>query len=80
MFTLNSAAAPEFFLVHAFVDKIWNDWQKKSCAHMYAFFPTVKEPMPDTTTMPSDVIDLNSLPGNIQVIYQSSAVKRRRGK
>ena len=32
---LDSAAAPEFFLLHAMVDKIWDDWQKKSTRHLY---------------------------------------------
>ena len=81
MFTLNAAAAPEFFLVHAFVDKIWDDWQKKSCAHKYAFLYTVDEGLPSSSgTMPYEVVDLSSLPGGVQVKYKSSAVKRRRGK
>ncbi|KAJ7370850.1 hypothetical protein OS493_029394 [Desmophyllum pertusum] len=35
----NSANAPEFFLHHAFIDKIWADWQEKSSAHRNAYFP-----------------------------------------
>ena len=31
----DSAAAPEFFPLHSMVDKIWDDWQKKSARHMY---------------------------------------------
>ena len=42
MCTPESASAPEFFLHHAFVDKVWDDWQKKSSAHKYAYFPTVQ--------------------------------------
>ena len=80
MFTFNSAAAPEFFFVHAFVDKLWDDWQKKSDAHKNVFFPTVKEIMPETEIMPEKVIDLSSLPGGVRVKYISNAVKRRRGK
>ena len=80
MFTSNSAAAPEFFLVHAFVDKIWDDWQKKSEEHKNAFFPTVDQIMPCTKIRPNDVIDLYNLPGDVKVKYESVAEKRRRGR
>ena len=33
-----SANAPEFFLHHAFIDKIWADWQEKSTRHLDAYF------------------------------------------
>ena len=33
MRTFDSANAPEFFLHHNFVDKMWADWQSKSVAH-----------------------------------------------
>ena len=79
MFTFNSAAAPEFFLVHAFVDKLWDDWQKKSEQHKNAFFPSVTDIMPETGILAKDVIDLTSLPGGVKVKYESNAAKRRRG-
>lgn len=60
----NSANAPEFFLHHAFIDKIWADWQEKSTSHMYAFFDS----LPDDTRMrsaqfhPRDYIDTLYMP------------------
>lgn len=60
----NSANAPEFFLHHAFIDKIWADWQEKSTSHMYAFFDN----LPDDTRMrsaqfhPRDYIDTLYMP------------------
>jgi tyrosinase len=35
-----SPEAPEFFLHHGHIDKLWDDWQKKSNAHLNAYsFP-----------------------------------------
>ena len=65
-----SAAAPEFFLHHSFVDKIWNTWQKKSEYHENVFFSTIDDVMTGTQILPKEVLDLNSLPGGVRVEYQ----------
>lgn len=70
MCSLDSAAAPEFFLHHGFIDKLWDDWQKKSDAHKNAFFPSVNVVMPGTQVLPREVIDLSSQPGGVRVEYQ----------
>lgn len=70
MCSIDSASAPEFFLHHGFIDKIWDDWQKKSDAHKNAFFPSVNGFMPGTQVRPVDVIDLSAQPGGIRVVYQ----------
>ena len=70
MCTHESASAPEFFLHHSFIDKIWDDWQKKSSAHKYAFFPTVREDMPGTNLRPAALIDLSNQPGDVRVEYE----------
>ncbi|KAJ7326093.1 hypothetical protein OS493_028351 [Desmophyllum pertusum] len=72
MCSLDSAAAPEFFLHHGFIDKIWADWQKKSDAHKNAFFPNVNVVMPGTQVYPRQVVDLASQPGGVRVEYQPS--------
>jgi hypothetical protein len=41
-----SPEAPEFFLHHNHVDKLWDDWQKKSNAHMNAYSFALNSPMP----------------------------------
>lgn len=38
----NSANAPEFFLHHCFIDKIWADWQEKSAQHLEAYFTNLR--------------------------------------
>lgn len=70
MCSFDSAAAPEFFLHHGFIDKIWDDWQKKSDNHMNVFFSTITQLMPGTQVLPREVIDLSSQPGGVHVEYQ----------
>lgn len=65
-----AASAPEFFLHHAFIDKIWDDWQKKSWANKNAYFPTVNENMPGTQLRPAKLIDLSNQPGDVSVEYE----------
>ena len=70
MCSVDAALAPEFFLHHGFVDKIWDDWQKKSDAHLNAFFPTINEVMPGTQVLPREVVNLLSQPGDVRAEYQ----------
>ena len=65
-----AASAPEIFLHHAFIDKIWYDWEKKSSAHKNAFFPTVKENIPETIMRPAELIDLSNKPGHVSIAYE----------
>ncbi|XP_015775789.1 PREDICTED: uncharacterized protein LOC107353911 [Acropora digitifera] len=71
MCSLDSATAPEFFLHHGFVDKIWNDWQKKSESHKNVFFSNMSQRMPGTQVLPSKVLDLSQQPEGIRIEYQS---------
>ena len=69
----DSAAAPEFALHHCFMDKIWTDWQRRSRAHLNAYFPRVATDMPGTGGLhPRDVLDNARLPGGVRVDYQAS--------
>ena len=71
MCSIDSAAAPEFFLHHGFIDKIWADWQKKSDEHKNAFFPGVNELVTGTPYKPHQLIDLASQPGGVKVEYKN---------
>ena len=53
---------PEFYLHHGFIDKIWDDWQKRSEAHM-AYYGSISTPMTATIYSPKDVNDLKNQPG-----------------
>jgi len=41
-----SPEAPEFFLHHGHIDKLWDDWQKKSNAHLNAYSFPLNSVMP----------------------------------
>ena len=70
MCSKESAYAPEFFLHHGFIDKLWNDWQKESSAHHNAQFSSLTNPMVGTgVTSVADVIDNQILPGGVRVCY-----------
>lgn len=78
----NSANAPEFFLHHAFIDKIWADWQEKSTSHMFAYFDNLRNDLRmqeaqfhprdyiDTLYMPHPDIDSSEDEGRVCVAYQ----------
>ena len=70
MCTKEAASAPEFFLHHTFIDKIWDDWQKKSSAHKNAYFPAVRDYMPETSLRPAQLIDLSNQPGGVSIEYE----------
>ena len=63
MCTINSASAPEFFLHHGFIDKIWWDWQKQSNAHKFnTYFLTQTALMTSTSYRSKAFLDLNDQP------------------
>ncbi|XP_068750538.1 uncharacterized protein [Montipora capricornis] len=70
MCTQEAASAPEFFLHHAFIDKIWDDRQKKSKAHKCSYFQSVGGNMPGTNLTPDQLIDLSNQPGGVIVEYE----------
>ena len=85
MCSLDSASAPEFFLHHGFIDKLWDDWQKKSENHKNVYFPTLTQFMPGSEVLPRGVLDLSSQPGGVRAEYQpnpgaASVVPLLRGK
>ena len=79
----DSASAPEFFLHHGFVDKIWWDWQKQSNAHMFnTYFLTQTAQMTATPYHSTDFLDLNNQPGCVCAEYvnpRNSAFGRIKG-
>lgn len=62
MCTTVSTNAPEFFLHHAFIDKIWANWQEYSNEHMTVHFQNIRSIMRETGYSPADFIDSINLP------------------
>ncbi len=70
MCTHDSATAPEFFLHHGFIDKIWGDWQKQSLSHQFhTYFLTQTEDMTSTPHRSRDFLDLSNQPGCVCAEY-----------
>ena len=82
MCSSRAAEAPEFFLHHGYIDKIWNDWQKRSLAHRNAYFSTQIGNMPAGGGNSKMYLDSSRLPGNVCIEYQEPtsdyAVRLRR--
>lgn len=62
MCTNSSANAPEFFLHHAFIDKIWANWQEYSERHRTVHFSRLNISMIGTNYRPRDFMDTIELP------------------
>ncbi len=70
MCSKSSAAAPEFFLHHAFIDKIWSDWQRMGAKIRFnTFFKNQKQRMPATEHRSGDFLDLSNQPDCICAEY-----------
>ena len=70
MSSKDTATAPEFFLLHAMVDKIWADWQNKSAKHLYpAEFLYQTSKMPGTEYYSRNFLNLSQQPRCTAVKY-----------
>ena len=72
MCTADSASAPEFFLHHGYVDKIWADWQKRGTSFKNAYFPanrTLMQRLNGRQYYTTDFIDLQNQPGCVKASY-----------
>lgn len=78
MCTHYAGDTPEFFLHHAFLDKIWYMWQAKSPSHKFVHFlqrnTTKMMGCPHTQR---ELIDLHNLPRCIKVRYTKFPSSRR---
>ncbi|XP_031561120.1 A disintegrin and metalloproteinase with thrombospondin motifs adt-1-like isoform X2 [Actinia tenebrosa] len=61
MCSFDSAAAPEFFMHHGFVDKIWADWQKQSHEHKTVYFTELNEILPNAGVYSKFYVDNDNL-------------------
>ena len=74
MCTGDSANAPEFFLHHGFIDKIWADWQNKGPIFKNHKYSLDNSAMPGAFGYsPATVYDLNNQPGCVKVCLEPPA-------
>ncbi|XP_065061998.1 hemocyanin 1-like isoform X1 [Rhopilema esculentum] len=69
MCTHYAGTAPEFFLHHAFLDKIWFMWQQKSIEHKHVHFAKSRQKLVGFSHTAHELIDSHSLPGHVKVSY-----------
>ena len=65
-----SSNAPEFFLHHGFIDKIWGDWQEKGVEFLQHEYYGNTTSMPGTIYSPKDLHNLDNQPYCVKVCYQ----------
>ena len=61
--------APEFILHHAFLDKIWADFQKQSSAHKWAYFKGTTHNVYKTNIPATHMVDVDNLDG-VKMCYK----------
>ena len=75
-----AATAPEFFLHHSFLDKVWFVWQQKGAAYQNAHFQNSTLKLNGFSHMAKEIINSHHLPGSIKVTYSRfpwNATKKR---
>ena len=70
MSSYKASNAPEFFLHHGFIDKIWGDWQENGISFKQREYYSNTTSMPGTIYSPRDVHNLDDQPYCVKVCYQ----------
>ena len=82
MCSRRAAEAPEFFLHHGYIDKVWDDWQGRSTSHRNVYFSTQSGNMPAGGGQSRQYLNPAALPGSVCVKYEEpttrTAVRLRR--
>ena len=74
MCSIQSAYAPEFFLHHAFIDKIWWEVQQKNEEFFEGLYLFEPGNMAVSPYRAKDVLDLQKQPGHIKVTYDECTI------
>ena len=68
-----SSSAPEFWFHHAFLDKLWSDWQKRGAGFKFHYFRGVHTTMPGTGgRYGRDYMDLDNQPMCVRAVYDDA--------
>lgn len=67
-----SSQAPEFWLHHAFLDKIWVQYQMRGDKERNEYYPQVMDTLPGCKSKwrPGDFVQETNLPGCVRVLYE----------
>lgn len=67
-----SANAPEFWSHHAFLDKIWSDWQDRGPKYKFAYYRSINRTLPGSNHFGWEFMDLQNQPHCVRVLYEES--------
>ena len=62
--------APEMVFHHAFLDKIWLQWQNKGEDYKNVYFPTTRDKLLPSKYYSWEWLDSSNLPGGVKVTYE----------
>lgn len=67
-----SSVAPEFWLHHAFLDKIWSNWQDRGPRYKFAYYMNIKRRLPGSAHFGWEFMDLQNQPHCVKVLYEET--------
>lgn len=67
-----SANAPEFWSHHAFLDKIWSNWQDRGPKYKFAYYRSINRTLPGSNHFGWEFMDLQNQPHCIKILYEES--------
>lgn len=69
---ISSSQSPEFWLHHAFLDKIWVQYQERGDKERNEYYPQVKDTLPGCQSKwrPGGFVNETNLPGCVGVLYE----------
>ena len=69
---VTSSNAPEFWLHHSFLDKLWYNWQANGRDYKYHYLPRSMNRMPFSEYFTWQLLDSDNLPGGAKIAYDES--------
>ena len=72
-----SACAPEFWTHHAFMDKLWSDWQDRGAAFKFLYYRNVYGRMPGSARFGWEFMNLQRQPLCVKVLYERPSLTNR---
>ena len=70
IYSNSSSNAPEFVILHSFIDKIWTTWQNKGKDYKFTYFGKSTSKLPFSSTYGWQWLDNDNLPGEIKIRYK----------
>lgn len=73
----SSSFSPESMFLHAYIDKLWNNWQNKVGDSTPQHRGDLDSLIVSTTVTVRQVLDISNLPGGVSVTYKPSICRAK---